>query len=153
MAKNRTYSIEARSDGRFKVAVTAGERVLYVDQPVFAGGTDAGATPMDHLLSSLAGCIATTARIIAQQKKLMLNGMDIRIDASLDLDIIYGKSTDGRPGVTGMDVSLAFDSEMSEVERNAFLAELQSRCPVFDTIAAVTPMRLTALPTGGRDLV
>ncbi|MBI1919565.1 MAG: OsmC family protein [Geobacter sp.] len=144
MAKMRTYRIEAKSDDKYKVTVTSGDRTFYVDQPLFAGGTDAGASPMEYLYSSLAGCIATTARIIATQKKLSLNGMDIKIDGSLDLDVIYGKSGDSRPGVTGINVNLALDSEMSEVERKSFLEELHSRCPVLDTIAAVTPTTLTA---------
>lgn len=145
MAKVKTYSITAKSDDKFKVAVTAGQRTLYVDQPVFAGGTDAGATPMDYLLSSLAGCIATTARIIAAQKNLHLAGMDIRIGGSLDLDIIYGKNTANRPGVDGISVDVALDSAMSESERKAFLEEVQLRCPVLDTIAKGTPVTIAAV--------
>lgn len=38
----------------------------------------------------------------------------------MDLAIIYGKSTDGRPGVTCINVSIAVDSEMSEMERKSF---------------------------------
>lgn len=144
MAKMKTYSIEARADDRYRVAVKAGDRTLYVDQPVFVGGSDAGASPMDYLFSSLAGCIATTARIIANQKKLCLNGMDIKVEGSLDLDIIYGKSTAGRPGVTGITVSVALDSEMSEMGRKGFLEELRLRCPVYDIIAAITPIAIAA---------
>lgn len=144
MAKMRTYGIEASSDDRFKVEVTAGARTLYVDQPAFAGGTDAGATPIDYLFASLAGCLATTARIMANQQKLTLNGMDIKIDGSLDLDILSGKSTAGRPGVTGINVRLTLDADMSEQERQVFLAELRSRCPVYDTIAAGTSITMDA---------
>ncbi len=82
MAKIKTIRIEARADDKYKVAVKAGERTLYVDQPLFVGGTDAGASPMEYLVSSLAGCIATTARIIANQKKLDLNGMDSELPPS-----------------------------------------------------------------------
>jgi len=144
-AKIKTIRIEARADDKYKVAVKAGERTLYVDQPLFAGGTDAGASPMDYLFASLAGCIATTARIIATQKKLNLNGMDITVEGSLDLNILYGKSRDSRPGVTGINVSVALDSAMSEMERKSFFEELRLRCPISDTIAAVTPITITAV--------
>lgn len=144
MAKMKTYSIEARADDNYKVAVKAGERTLIVDQPVFAGGGDDGASPMEYLFASLAGCIATTARIIANQKKLGLNGMDIKIEGPLDLDIIYGKSSAGRPGVSGIHVSVALDSEMSEMERKSFFEELRLRCPVSDTIAEATPITIAA---------
>ncbi|HXE96036.1 MAG TPA: OsmC family protein [Dongiaceae bacterium] len=145
MAKMKTYSIKAKSDDKYKVEITSGDRTLYVDQPLFVGGTDAGASPMDYLFSSLAGCIATTARIIATQKKLSLNGMDITVEGSLDLDIIYGKNRDCRPGVTGINVSMALDSEMSESERKSFFEEIQVRCPLLDTIASATPITLAAV--------
>lgn len=145
MAKVKTYSIQAKSDDKYKVEVTSGDRTFYVDQPLFVGGTDAGANPMEYLFSSLAGCIATTSRIIANQKKLNLNGMDIKIEGSMDLDIIYGKNRDGRPGVNSINVSVTLDSDMSEIERKSFFEELQLRCPVVDTIAAATPITLTAV--------
>jgi putative redox protein len=143
--KMKTIRIEARVDDKYKVAVQAGERTLYVDQPLVAGGEDAGASPMEYLFASLAGCIATTGRIIATQQKLDLKGMDIKVEGPLDLNIIYGKSRDGRPGVTGINVDVALDSTMSEMERQRFFAELRSRCPISDTIAAATPITITAV--------
>ena len=143
--KKKTIRIEAKADDKYLVSVRAGERTLYVDQPLFAGGTNAGASPMDYLFAALAGCIATTARIIANQKKLDLNGMDITVEGSLDLNIIYGKSREGRPGVTGINVGVALDSAMSEMERRGFFEELRSRCPISDTIVAATPITITAV--------
>ncbi len=144
-SKIKSFSIEARADDKYKVAVKAGERTLYVDQPLFAGGTDAGASPLDYLFASLAGCIATTARIIATQQKLDLKGMDIKVEGSLDLAIMYGKSRDNRPGLNAINVSVALDSAMSELEQKRFLAELRLRCPVLDTLAAATPVTMTAV--------
>ncbi|MFA5517579.1 MAG: OsmC family protein [Desulfuromonadales bacterium] len=144
MAKIRRYSVEAKADGRFGVAVRAGERTLVVDQPLVAGGADAGATPMDHLFAALAGCIATTARIIAKQQKMVLNGMDIKIAGSLDLDVLGGKSTEGRPGVAGIEVDLTLDADLSESERQRFVQELRRRCPVADTLAQGAPLTIVA---------
>lgn len=42
MAKMKTYSIEAKSDDKYKVAVRSGDRTFYVDQPLSVGWTDAG---------------------------------------------------------------------------------------------------------------
>jgi len=142
MGKIRTIHIEARSDDRYKVEVKAGNRIIYVDQAKIAGGTDAGANPFEHLFSSLAGCIATTARIIANQKKLDLKGMDMKIEGAFDAEILLGKNAGNRPGVTGIQVSVALDSAMSEMERKSFIQELRLRCPVLDTIAEATPITL-----------
>lgn len=140
MAKMKTYRIAARADDKYQLAVTAGERTFHIDQPLLAGGGDAGASPMEHLFAALAGCIATTARIIATQKKLSLNGMDISVEGALDLDIIYGKSSEGRPGLSGITVTLALDSAMSDTEQKSFLEEIHARCPLMDTVAAATPL-------------
>lgn len=145
--KIKTVSIEARADNKFKVAVKAGEHILYVDQPAAGGGTDAGANPMEYLLASLAGCLATTARIIANQQKLDLHGMDIKVEGSVDISTMLGnsQSQDSRPGVTGINVSVALDSAMSEIERQHFMEELQLRCPISDMIAVATPITITAV--------
>ncbi len=143
--KMKTIRIEARANDKYQVAVQAGERTLYVDQAVAVGGEGAGANPMEHLFASLAGCIATTARIIATQQKLDLQGMDIKVEGALDLNFLYGKSRDGRPGATGIKVSVALDSAMSELERQRFFEELRSRCPISDTIAVATPITITAV--------
>lgn len=145
MSKVKTYGITARLDDRFKVEVVAGARTLCVDQPAFAGGTDAGASPIEHLFASLAGCLATTARIMAKQRKIGLNGMNISIDGSLDLDILAGKSTAGRAGVADINVRLTLDADMLDDEREDFLEELRTRCPVYDTIAAGTSITMAAI--------
>ncbi|OGR30352.1 MAG: hypothetical protein A2091_07495 [Desulfuromonadales bacterium GWD2_61_12] len=139
----RSYGIAARADDRFKVEVTAGTRTLIVDQPLAVGGSDAGATPIDHLLAALAGCLATTARIIASQRQLPLHGMAIQIDGALDLLVLAGKSA-GHAGLSGLAIRVSLDAELAAAERSAFLNELRVRCPVYATIAATTPITLDA---------
>jgi len=141
----KTIRIGAQANDKYKVAVQAGERTFYVDQAVAVGGEGAGANPMEYLFASLAGCIATTARIIATQQNLDLKGMDIKVEGALDLNFLYGKSRDGRSGVTGINVSVELDSAMSEPERLSFFEELRSRCPISDTIAATTPITITSV--------
>jgi uncharacterized OsmC-like protein/uncharacterized metal-binding protein len=143
--KMKTIRIEAQANDKYQVTVQAGERTLYVDQAVSVGGEGLGANPMEYLFASLAGCIATTARIIATQQNLDLKGMDIKVEGALDLNFLYGKSRDGRPGSTGINVSVALDSAMSELERQSFFEELRSRCPISDTIAAATPITITTI--------
>lgn len=142
MAKIKTISIEARSDEKFKVEVTAGDRTIYVDQPKFAGGTDAGPNPVEYLFTSLAGCIATTARIVATQKNIVLNGMKMEIVGEFDPGIMLGKSTESRPGVTGIKVILNIDSDAPNAD---FLKEIRARCPILDNIGNATPVTIQVL--------
>ena len=138
----KTVSIEAKLGEKFKVEVKAGNHTLYVDQPQAGGGADEGPNPLEYLFTSLAGCIATAARIIAIQKRIKLNGMDMKIEGVFDTEIILGKSKENRPGVTGINVTLNIDSDMTKEEKKAFVEEIESRCPVSDNIENATPVKI-----------
>ena len=140
MAKMKTIRIEAKLDEKFKVEVKAGDRIIYADQPAAAGGTEAGPNPLEYFFTGLASCIATAARIVANQKRIKLNGMDIKVEGAFDTEVLLGKSRENRAGMTGIKVTLNFDSDMSDDEKKAFTKEIESRCPVSDNIANTTPL-------------
>ena len=142
MAKMKTICIEAKSDKKFNVEVKAGDRTIYVDQPKFAGGTDAGPNPLEYFFTSLAGCIATTARIIANQKNINLNGIDMKIEGEFDTEVLLGKSTESRPGVSEIKITLNIDSDIPNED---FIKEIRARCPISDNIANATPVTIQAL--------
>ncbi len=97
---------------------------------------------MEYLFVGFAGCLGTTARIMAGQKNIILSSMGIEIEGSLDPAIIYGKSKEGRAGFTGVKVILIIESNMSKEDKKAFLKELVSRCPYYDNIANATPLTI-----------
>jgi uncharacterized OsmC-like protein len=140
MAKMKTIGIEAKLDEQFKITVKAGDHTMYIDQSKAGGGTDAGPTPLDVFFAALAGCIGTVARIIANQKRIPLNGIDIKIDGAFDVETLLGKSTENRAGFSGIKVTLNIDANMSKEEKKSFVHEIESRCPVSDNIANITPI-------------
>jgi uncharacterized OsmC-like protein len=66
--------------------------------------------------------------------------MDIKVEGAYDLETILGKSKESRAGFTGIKVTLNIDSDMSKEEKEAFIHEVESRCPVSDNIANTTPI-------------
>src|SRR5512137_1834855 len=130
MAKMKTVRVEAKLDEKFKIDVKAGAHVMVVDQPKAGGGADAGPTPLEYFLASLAGCIGTVARIIANQKRIPLNGIDIKIEGAYDVETLLGKSKENRAGFSGIKVTLNIDANMSKEEKEAFIHEIEGRCPV-----------------------
>lgn len=140
MAKMKTIGVEAKLDEKFKIEVKAGDHIMYVDQTKAGGGNDAGANPLEYFFASLAGCIGTIARIVANQKRIKLNGMDIKVEGAYDLETLRGKSRENRAGFAGIKVTLNIDSDMSKEEKEAFIHEVESRCPVSDNIANTTPV-------------
>jgi putative redox protein len=138
----KTVGVEAKLGEKFKIEVKAGDHVMYIDQPKAGGGTDAGATPLEYLFASLAGCFGTVARIVAIQKRIKLNGMGIKVEGDVDLETLLGKSKENRAGFTGIRIIINIDADMSKDEKQAFIHEVESRCPVSDNIANITPLTI-----------
>jgi len=136
----KTVKVEAKLLDKFKIEARARDHVVAIDQPAAGGGTDAGPTPLEYLLISLAGCLASVARIVAYQKKITLRSMRVAVEGDLDLDVITGQNRIDRPGFKGIKISVAVDADMPLAEKEAFLKEVESRCPVSDNIAGGTPV-------------
>jgi len=54
--------------GSFKQEIIAGKYRLLADEPVSAGGTDAGPDPYDYLLAALGVCTSMTVGLYARRK-------------------------------------------------------------------------------------
>lgn len=138
----KTVAVESKLNDKFVLeSDIRGHRVV-IDQPVNAAGTDTGPTPLELLLVSLAGCIGTIGRIVAMQKRLTLRGMTIRVEGELDTDGLLGKPVEGRVGFEGMTISVDVDAEMSNEEKEAFIHEVDRRCPVSENLLNSTPIRI-----------
>lgn len=145
MAKMKTISVEAKLDEKFKIEVKAGEHLIVVDQPKAGGGTDAGPSPLEYLFASLAGCIGTVARIVAMQKRIPLKGMDMKVEGAFDLETLLGKSKENRAGFAGIKVMLHINADMTKQEKEDFIKEVESRCPVSDNLVNNTPVVIEIL--------
>lgn len=140
MAKMKTVGVEAKLDDKFRIEVKAANHVMIVDQPKAGGGADEGPTPLEYLFASIAGCVGTVARIVAMQKRIELRGMDMKMEGAFDMETLLGKGRENRPGFTGIKVMLHIDADMSREEKEAFIREVEDRCPVSDNVAHATPL-------------
>ena len=140
MATVKKVRVEAHLGERFKIESTIGNHTLVVDQPKTGGGEDAGPTPLEYFFLSLAGCIATIARIAAKQKRINLRAMDVTVEGDLDVEALMGRKPDAHSGFGGITVRARIDADLTKEEKEAFLHEVDRRCPVSDNIHNVTPM-------------
>jgi len=111
-----------------------------IDQPKAAGGKDAGPNPLEIFLSSLGACICAIGRIIANQEKIQLNGMEVNVEGEIDKDFLLGKTTDGRSGYTDIKAFVTVDADMTNDEKQQFIERIASRCPVADNIKHATKL-------------
>ena len=141
MATKRVV-VEATLGEKFLLESKIGKHTVCIDQPEAMGGTDAGPNPLEYFLLSLAGCISAIGRIAARQKKIALRGMKIKVQGSLETDVLMGASQDTRAGFGEIEVEVEIDADLSPEEKEAFLEEIDSRCPVSDNVAGATPISL-----------
>lgn len=139
----KQVSVDAIQVDGFKIETKSRQHISIVDQPVSGGGTDAGPTPLDYLFVSLAGCIVTIGHIVAKQRRLPVRKIEVHVEGELDSDVLMGKTNSIRAGYSDIRVHTKIDADMDQEEKEAFLREIDARCPISDNIHNLTPIKFT----------
>lgn len=132
--------VEVKQGAGFRTECKAGKHMILIDQPAPATGTDTGPTPLEVQLMALGGCIAAIGRIIANQRKITLRGIEISVEGELDTDRLLGKASDKRTGFSSIAARVKIDADLSPTEKEEFLHAIDERCPVSDNLANATPV-------------
>jgi len=136
----KLVSVNAVQVDGFKIETKSRQHISIVDQPPAGGGSDAGPTPLEYLFISLAGCIVTIGHIVARQHKLPVRKIEVSVEGELDTDVLMGKNTETRAGFSAIRVHTRIDADMSQAEKEAFLREVDARCPISDNIHNLSPV-------------
>lgn len=140
MPINKTIKVEANLQEGFQIELKARNFTMYIDQPEAMGGKNVGPNPLEYQLFSLAGCICTIGRIVAKQKNIPLRGLTCEVEGGLNSEVFMGKNKEDRPGFWDFNLVVTVDADMTQEEKEAFIHEVDSRCPVSDTFANTTPL-------------
>jgi putative redox protein len=112
------------------------------DEPIEAGGEDAGPDPYTLLLAALGSCISMTTRLYAKRKGWPLERVTVR----LRQERIHGKDcmecTNAEGYVHRIQRSVKFVGNLS-AEQQARLQEIAHKCPVHKTLTS--PIAITEL--------
>ena len=125
----------------FKQEITVGEHGLVADEPVSAGGGDAGPDPYDYLLASLGVCTSMTVGLYARRKKLPLE----KVKVSLWHSRIYAIDCEECETKEGMLDRIEVEIELTgplTAEQRAKLMEIAAKCPVHRTLTSEINIRL-----------
>jgi uncharacterized OsmC-like protein len=139
---NKTPDVVVRGDARsFKQEIVASKHSLVGDEPVGAGGSDAGPDPYDYLLTALGVCTSMTVGFYARRKQMPLE--DIMV--SLSHSRIYAKDCEECETKEGLldriDVEVELTGSLS-AEQHAKLMEIAAKCPVHRTLTSEINIRL-----------
>ena len=115
----RMKATARRDAGTFRHTVQVRDHQLTVDEPVDAGGEDAGPDPRELLAVSLASCTAITMEMYAARK-----GWDI---GHVEVDVEYSPSERGCP--TKFQLVMRFPDDLPD-DRVERLQVIAAKCPV-----------------------
>ncbi len=120
--------VARRREGYVHDVEIEGGHTLVVDEPVVAGGTDAGPAPTRLLAAGLASCIAITIEMYAQRKEWDVGAVEVEVDVAYE---------DFTP--SSLAATIRLPAELSEEQRERLLA-IARKCPVHKVIASETPV-------------
>ncbi|MDO9545791.1 MAG: OsmC family protein [Pelolinea sp.] len=140
MASLKTVKVTASGPDGWAVKTMSGKHESIVDQPAALGGTDSGPSPLDYIFVALGGCLVTIAKIVAGQQKIELRGVEVEITGDINLDVLRGQEMNERAGFTSINVKVKVDADLTKEEKEAFLEEVDRRCPVSENLMNLTPM-------------
>jgi putative redox protein len=113
-----------------EVDIEDGAHSLLVDEPVVAGGTDAGPAPTRLVAAGLASCIAITMEMYAERK-----GWDLG-EVEVEVNVEYEKYVPRSFAAT-----IQLPEELDEEQRSRLLA-IARKCPVHKALAEQTPVEI-----------
>ena len=141
-SNNKTPHVVVHGSVRnFRQEIVAGRHSLIADEPVNAGGSDAGPDPYDYLLTSLGVCTSMTIGLFARRKQIPLENIMV----SLWHSRIYARDCEDCETKEGMldriEVEVELTGQLSQ-EQHAKLMEVAGKCPVHRTLTSEINIRL-----------
>src|SRR6186713_218492 len=141
---NQTAHIVVRGGAEnFQQEITAGKHHFVADEPVNAGGGDAGPDPYDYLLTALGVCTSMTIGFYARRNRMPLEAIMV----SLSHSRIYAADCEECETKEGMldriDVDVKLTGALTP-EQHAKLMQVAAKCPVHRTLTSEINIRLRA---------
>ena len=109
---------------------------LITDEPLEAGGEDAGPDPYTLLLAALGSCISMTTRLYAKRKGWPLERVTVRLKQQRIHAADCLECKDSMEGyVHRIERSVSFEGDLTE-EQQVRLQEIAHKCPVHKTLTS-----------------
>lgn len=109
-----------------------------LDHPELFASEDHGATPVEHVLAALAGCLTGGIASVAQHRGIQLRSVKASLTGDMDLQGILGIDKDVRNGFSEVRVKFDIDADASPEEIRALVAQSQKRSAVYDALSNPT---------------
>ncbi len=137
-------SVESASPD-FLESISAGGHELQADEPLSAGGQNAGPTPYELLLAALGACKAITVRMYAKRKGWPLRRVQINLSHGKVHAEDCANCLSAGSLIDQIDVEIKLEGELSTEQRRMLLA-IAEKCPVHRTLTSQVRIRTVLDP-------
>ena len=127
----------------FQQEIIAGKHHLIGDEPVSAGGGDAGPDPYDYLLAALGVCTSMTIGLYARRNRMPLEDITVSLSHSRIYAADCGECETKEGMLDRIDVEVKLSGQLT-AEQHAKLMQVAARCPVHRTLTSEINIRLRA---------
>jgi uncharacterized OsmC-like protein len=117
--------------------------VFEADHPECFASEDLGATPVEIVLSGLAGCLTAGVAAVAQYRQIQLRTVTATVEGHMNVLGILGADPDVRNGFNDISVRFDIDADAPAEEIKALVAQSQKRSAVFDMITNPSNVTVT----------
>ncbi len=114
-----------------------------MDHPEVFAAPDAAPTPVEMVLSGLAGCLTAGVATVAENRGIKLRSVKATLEGEMNLHGILGIDSDVRNGFSAVRVKFDIDADASEDDIAALVAQSQKRSAVFDIMTNPTNVFVT----------
>ena len=127
--------VTSQTNLRNEVTYGAGHSFI-TDEPISAGGEDAGPDPYTLLLAALGSCISMTVHLYARRKQWRVERVTVRLRQKRVHAKDCAECAQGKDGyIHRIERSVTITGQLSD-EQHARLQEIAHKCPVHKTLTS-----------------
>jgi uncharacterized OsmC-like protein len=108
--------------------------LMTTDAPPGLGGADHAPAPVEALLAALAGCITSGIAANAALFDVPIEGLDIEMDADIDLRGLFGHDKSVRNGFSDIRYTVTIQSSAPEDKVRRCKETIDRKSPVLDSL-------------------
>ncbi|MGB8045140.1 MAG: OsmC family protein, partial [Pseudolabrys sp.] len=140
-----TVLVRETGNGKFQQEIMSGPHRFLADEPVKVGGLGSGPGPYDLLLAGLGACTSMTLRLYAENKRLPLERVSVRLAHNRihAEDCLNCETKEGL--IDRVDRNITLEGALSADERKRLL-EIADKCPVHRTLESDIEIRTFERP-------
>jgi hypothetical protein len=128
-----------------------GKTTLYAGSGDCAAPENPDLQPTLRVLQALAQCHEQTYRLYAEAFGIPLQGVQVRLQAALDLRGLYAAADRIRAGLTNLQATVEISSPADIYEIERLRVTVERHAPVLDIVRNPTPVRVELVLTHSKD--